>query len=471
MSARPDLPSPNVIVFFTDQQRWDTTGIHGNPAGLTPNFDRFAARGTHLAHTFTCQPVCGPARSCLQTGLYATETGVFRNAITLDPALPTLPDHFHGAGYTTGYIGKWHLGPRERIGPVAPEHRARYDYWLASNVLEYTSDAYRTTLYDGDEQPVELPGYRVDALADAAIRYLDGRDGGPRDRPFFLFLSFIEPHHQNHRDDYPAPDGYEERYAGAWVPPDLAALGGSTQQHLPGYYGMVKRLDEAFGRVLDALRSLGMADDTVVLYTSDHGNHFKTRNVEYKRSCHESAIRVPTALGGPGFEGGGRVEELTSLIDLPPTLLDAAGIEVPAAMQGRSVLPLAGAGPVDPAWPDQVFVQISESQVGRALRTKRWKYSVSAPELDGGQVPAADRYVEEFLYDLRADRYELCNLAGNPRHAEVASLLRQRLLGCIRDVEGKEPAIELAIEPAGEHRRSGQINPEPADLEDLRPPG
>ena len=238
---------PNVIVFFTDQQRWDTAGIHGNPAGLTPNFDRFAARGTHLAHTFTCQPVCGPARSCLQTGLYATETGVFRNAITLDPALPTLPDHFHGAGYATGYIGKWHLGPRERIGPVAPEHRARYDYWLASNVLEYTSDAYRTTLYDGDEQPVELPGYRVDALADAAIRYLDGRDGGPRDRPFFLFLSFIEPHHQNHRDDYPAPDGYEERYTGAWVPPDLAALGGSAQQHLPGYYGIVKRLDEAFG--------------------------------------------------------------------------------------------------------------------------------------------------------------------------------------------------------------------------------
>ena len=431
MSDRPDSPKPNVIVFFTDQQRWDTTGIHGNPAGLTPNFDRFAARGTHLAHTFTCQPVCGPARSCLQTGLYATETGVFRNAITLDPALPTLPDHFHGAGYTTGYIGKWHLGPRERIGPVPPEHRARYDYWLASNVLEYTSDAYRTTLYDGDEQPVELPGYRVDALADAAIRYLDGRDGGPRDRPFFLFLSFIEPHRQNHRDDYPAPDGYEERYTGAWVPPDLAALGGSAQQHLPGYYGMVKRLDEAFGRVLDAVRSLGMADDTVVLYTSDHGNHFKTRNGEYKRACHESAIRVPTALGGPGFDGG----------------------------------------PVDPAWPDQVFVQISESQVGRALRTKRWKYSVSAPELDGGQVPAADRYVEEFLYDLRADRYELCNLAGNPKHAEVVALLRQRLLGCIRDVEGKEPVIEPAIEPAAEHRRSGQINPEPADLEDLRPPG
>ena len=111
-------------------------------------------------------------------------------------------------------------------------------------------------------------------------------------------------------------------------------------------------------------------------------------------------------------------------------------------------------------------MQISESQVGRALRTKRWKYSVSAPGVSGGEVPAADRYVEEFLYDLRADRYELCNLAGNPKHAEVAALLRQRLLGRILEVEGKEPVIE----PAAERRRSGQIIPEPADLKELRPP-
>ena len=439
MSARP-----NVVVFFTDQQRWDTTGIHGNPSGLTPNFDRFAARGTHLAHTFTCQPVCGPARSCLQTGRYATETGVFRNAITLDPALPTLPDHFHGAGYDTAYVGKWHLAPRGCIGPVAAEHRGRYDYWLASNVLEYTSDAYRTTLYDGDERPVELPGYRVDALADAAIRYLDGRDGGPRDRPFLLFLSFIEPHHQNHRDDYPAPDGYEERYTGAWVPPDLAALGGSTQQHLPGYYGMVKRLDEAFGRVLDALCSLGMADDTVVLYTSDHGNHFKTRNSEYKRACHESSIRVPTAIGGPGFDGGGRVEELVSLIDLPPTLLDAAGLKVPEEMEGRSILPLLRGDAS--GWPEEVFFQISESQVGRGVRTRRWKYGVDAPGKDGRRDPGSSRYVEQYLYDLQADPHELRNLAGSDSHRDVAEDMKARLAR--RMVAAGEAAPEIDAAPA-----------------------
>ena len=111
--------------------------------------------------------------------------------------------------------------------------------------------------------------------------------------PFFLFLSFLEPHHQNHRDDYPAPDGYAERYAGRWTPPDLAALGGSSASHLGGYWGMVKRLDEVLGRLLDALKSLDLLDDTIVLFTTDHGCHFKTRNSEYKRSCHDASVRVP----------------------------------------------------------------------------------------------------------------------------------------------------------------------------------
>ena len=174
---------------------------------------------------------------------------------------------------------------------------------------------------------VDLPGYRVDAVTDAAIRYVDAR--AREAAPFFLFVSFIEPHFQNSRDDYPAPTGYEEAYTGAWLPPDLAALGGSTHQHLAGYYGMVRRLDEALGRLQDALRSLDLLQSTVLLYTTDHGCHFKTRNAEYKRSCHESSIRLPTAVSGPGFDGGGRVPQLTSLIDLPPTLLDAAGITPP----------------------------------------------------------------------------------------------------------------------------------------------
>ena len=254
-----------------------------------------------------------------------------------------------------------------------------------------------------DNQEVKLPGYRVDALTDAAIRYVDDHQSDP----FYLFISFLEPHHQNHLDDYPPPDGYREMYAGRWTPPDLEGLpthpsaegeypgavptGGSTQQHLAGYWGMIKRLDEAYGRLLDALKSLGLLEDTIVLFTSDHACHFRTRNKEYKRSCHESSIRTPTVLTGGPFTGGGTLGELVSLVDLPPSLLDGAGLEIPDQMSGRSMLPILGGGGrslADP-WPDDVFVQISESGIGRAVRTRRWKYAVhsdgSASRCRGGQ--------------------------------------------------------------------------------------
>jgi arylsulfatase A-like enzyme len=436
---------PNVIVFFTDQQRWDTTGVHGNPLDLTPNFDRMAARGTDVHYSFTMQPVCGPARSCLQTGMYATQTGCYRNAIALPQDMRTLAHEFRDGGYTTGYIGKWHLAPRDVAGPVEEQWRGGYEYWLGSNALEFTSDAYQTRMYDNDNNPVDLPGYRVDALTDAAIRYIDAH----QDDPFYLFISYIEPHHQNHRDDYPAPDGYAERYRSRWTPPDLLELGGSAQRHLAGYYGMVKRLDEALGRLLDALRSLDLLEDTIVLFTSDHGNHFKTRNGEYKRSCHDSSLRVPTAIQGPGFDGGGRIGELVSLIDLPPTLLDAAGLPVPETMMGRSVLPLLRGERDD--WPREVFAQISEAEVGRAIRTHRWKYHVTAPEADNRNDPDSPTYVEASLYDLYSDPYELHNIIDLESHEQVADALRTRLIE--RMVAAGENAPEITTVP---RHRAGQ---------------
>jgi len=442
--ARSRGDHPNVIVFFTDQQRWDTTGVHGNPLGLTPNFNRVAQWGTHAYYSCTCQPVCAPARAALQTGLYQTRTGCYRNGIPLPDDARTLAHYFRDGGYETGYIGKWHLGGEE---PVTEPHRGGYQYWLGSNALEMTSDSYDTNMYDNDNQPVKLPGYRVDALTDAAIRYVDRH----QEHPFYLFVSHIEPHHQNHIDDYPPPDGYRETYAGRWTPPDLAALGGSTQRHLAGYFGQVKRLDEAYGRLLDALKSLDLSDNTIVLFTSDHGSHFRTRNGEYKRSCHESSIRVPTALCGPGFDQGGRLGQLVSLIDLPPTLLDAAGLPVPDNMDGHSILPLTRGETAD--WPDDLFIQISEAQVGRAIRTHRWKYSVKAPDGEGGRQIGSDIYAEEYLYDLQADPYELMNLIGLASHAEVTRVMQERLLRRMAAAGEQAPTITPAPSRPGGQRR------------------
>ena len=458
------MSRPNVVVFFTDQQRHDTTGVHGCPLHLTPHFDSLAQEGTHLFHAFTTQPVCGPSRACLQTSTYATQNGCWRNGIALRDEHPTLARQFGSVGYRTGYIGKWHLAPTDVAGPVAPEHRGGYDYWLASNVLEFTSDAYATTVYDSQNRAQFLPGYRADALTDAAIRFVHehSQDESKGEEPFFLFLSFLEPHHQNHRDDFPSPRGQSDRFSNAWMPADLAALGGSSHAHWGGYCGMVKRLDECFGRMLDALESLGLREDTIVVWASDHACHFKTRNAEHKRSPHDSSIRVPLAIDGGPFRGGGRVQNLVTLLDLAPTLLDACDIEVPPEMQGRSVLPLLGGAQsraAREAWEDEVFVQISESQVGRALRTPRWKYAVSAHNLSGATHSKAEHYQEDALFDLHADPHELSNLIGMEGFREVSTGLRKRLLERIREVEGAAPRIDVTrIQPGG-HRRPELVAP------------
>ncbi|WP_424929730.1 sulfatase-like hydrolase/transferase [Amaricoccus tamworthensis] len=426
---------PNVLVFFTDQQRWDTVGRHGNPLNITPNFDHLSREGCFVRESFTCQPVCTPARAALQTGRYQSRTGVYRNDITLPLEEHTLGHHFREHGYSTGYIGKWHLASDN---PVPKDEQAGYDYWLASNILEFTSTAYETTVYEADGTPQNLPGYRVDALTDAAIRWMDQS----RDDPFFLFLSFLEPHHQNQTDDYPAPSGIESWLQGRnpELPEDLKTLGGTSAEHYFGYMGMISRLDAALGRIADMLRSRGMLDDTIVLFSSDHGCHFKTRNDEYKRSCHEASIRVPTFIRGPGFEPGSEPDRPVSLIDLPPTLLDAAGITPPDEMQGRSILSDGG--------PQDIFIQISESHVGRALRTGRWKYEISGEGVDGWDDSGASTYREAFLYDLETDPHELNNLVGDPGLTDVRAGLRERLLERMVEAGEDRPEV-LAAEMAG----------------------
>jgi len=363
----------NVIVFFTDQQRYDAMGVHGNPDGLTPNFDRIALEGTFNQYAFTPQPVCGPARACLQTGKYATALGNYRNSIPLPKTHKTMAHYFNRAGYDTAYIGKWHLGTTRLAVPE--EERGGYQYWLGAGALEASSRPYDTVVYDNDS-----------FTAPSSMK------------------SLMNP----------------------YTPPDLAALRGTAHQHLPGYYGMVKRLDECLGRIQDALKSLQLEEETILLFTTDHGCHFKTRNAEYKRSCHESSIRIPMAFTGGPFTGGGTLRELVSLVDIAPTLLDACKIALPGDMQGKSFLPIIRRQPCE--WRDAVFTQISEAEVGRTIRTHRWKYAVTAPEKDPVADSGSECYVESALYDLAEDPYELENLIGMPSHRALCDILKEKLL-------------------------------------------
>lgn len=419
---------PNIIVFFTDQQRWDTVGCYGGTQGLTPNLDWVAQRGVRFENAFSCQPVCTPARACLQTGRFGTETGVFRNRRPLPQSEATIAKILKNKGYETGYIGKWHLAIT-RDKPVPMELRGGYeDFWLGSDGLEHTTHPYEGVLYDTECKEVRFQNkYRVDAITDYAIDYLETRS---LEKPFFLFLSYLEPHHQNDVGKFVAPEGYAEKFKDYPVPGDLQDTEGDWRKGLADYYGMCKRLDENFGRMMEKLEALGLNDNTIVLFTTDHGCHFMTRNNEYKRSCHEASIRVPMVISGPGFEGGKVVNELVSLIDIAPTIADIGGADIPARMHGHSLKALIeGRGD---EWPEEVFVQISETEVARAIRTKRWKYCVNAPDKDGWNDFCSDVYVEEFLYDLQSDPHERNNLIGNSGYrkvcAELADILKRKML-------------------------------------------
>jgi arylsulfatase A-like enzyme len=430
---------PNIVVYFTDQQRWDTAGCYGNPMGLTPNLDAMAATGTRVENAFTCQPVCAPARASLQTGLYATAAGVWRNGINpLPQDRRTLAHYFSEAGYDTAYIGKWHLAVGAE-GPVTREFRGGYDFWRASNALEFTSHPNDGILFDNDNKPIRLHGYRVDAMTDIALDYLRR----PHQKPFLLFLSYLEPHFQNDMARFVAPDGYAERYRNGYIPPDLArdtSAQADWKQELPDYYGCCKSLDENLGRVRAELLRLGLAENTIVVFTSDHGCHFRTRNDEYKRSCHESSVRIPLVWSGPGFAGGKTLKELVSLVDVPTTLMSACGIPIPPGLHGRDMTKLLSRDGAA-GWRRDVFIQISESHVARALRTSRWKYSAQAPDADGLKDPAGQVYLDEALYDLEADPYEQVNLIGQPRYADILVQLRRRLIELIVEAGEERPVV------------------------------
>ncbi len=292
---------PNVVVFFTDQQRWDSVGVNGSPMDLTPNLDRVAKGGVRFEHAFTSQPVCGPARSTLQTGKYPTTTGVVRNNLTLKDDEQTLAHYFKRAGYQTGYIGKWHLGGTWDK-PIPLERRGGYDeYWAASDLIEVTSDAFGGRIFDAANRPVEFKKYRADFLTDLAVDFIRQK----RQNPFFLFVSYLEPHHDLHPDRYTAPEGYADRYRNNFhIPQDLAPYPGDWKSWLPDYYGIIARVDECFGRVVQELADQKLVDNTILAFTTDHGCHFRTRNAEYKRSCHDASIHIPIMIHGPGLEAG-----------------------------------------------------------------------------------------------------------------------------------------------------------------------
>lgn len=432
----------NIVFYFSDQQRWDTVNEQ-----VTPNLMQLAKEGVKFENNFTCQPVCGPARACLQTGLYATECGCYWNGIAMPQTIKPLASYFNDAGYQTAYIGKWHLASDRYPGvglhcestAVPKERMGEYQYWRAADVLEFTSHGYDGYVFDENGNKIDFKGYRADCINDFALEYLDNCD---KDKPFFMFISQLEPHHQN---DHHCYEGYKETvddYKNYPIPGDLTFLKGDYKKSYPDYMSAINRLDYNVGRLVQKLKDLGIYDDTIIIYTSDHGSHFKTRNPEYKRSCHESATHTPLIIKGGGFEGGKTETRLSSLIDLPPTLLSMAGIDIPKSYSGIDLTKQID-NPDDKR--KCVFIQISESQCGRAIRTDRYKYSVRTAGIVGYIHHSSKVYFEDFLYDLEKDPIEKNNLVKDSNYRQVREELKALLIEQMTAAGEAKPMILPAI--------------------------
>jgi arylsulfatase A-like enzyme len=435
---------PNIILYLADQFRWDFVGANRlNCSTKTPNLDAMAERGTLFTHAVTNQPVCSPSRSVMLTGRYATETGVWHNSLPINPSLPTLAGELRNAGYTANLLGKWHLAPPADAGGgpgyVKPEFRSGFlDMWEGANEFEFTTHPYEGTIYDRDGKAITFKDeFRVDFVTDRAEKFLRQ----PHDKPFLLYISQLEPHFQNDAKRFIAPKGVAERFQDSFVPPDLRPFPGNWQSQLPDYYGCCESIDISVGRVRKILEEEHLADNTIFLFISDHGCQFMTRNEEYKRSPHNSSIRIPLVIEGPGFNGSQRMDEIVGNLHITPTLLEAAGVAVPSSMKGKSLLPLLTDKKARDQWPNTELIQISEAMVGRAIRTADWVYCVADPDANLRTDKWSTRYHEYLFYDERGDPNELVNLAGRKEYRKQADALGDQLKKLIVAAGEPEPEI------------------------------
>lgn len=452
------MKRPNIVMFFSDQQRADTVGLYGQKLDITPNLDKLGNEGIVFENAFTAQPVCGPCRALFQSGKYPTETGCFTNQKALPKNIKTLANYFTEAGYDLGYVGKWHLasdGEMEKTpvvdyqhSPIPLESRGGYNgFWRVSDILEFTSHGYGGYVFDENMNKIEFTNYRCDAITDFGIEYLDTV---PTDKPFFLTISHIESHHQNDHNHYEGPNGSKEKFKNCEIPKDLTSIeGGDYATEYPDYLGQVESLDENLGRVIKKLKDKGLYENTVVIYLSDHGSHFRTRNRDenlcgyddYKRTGHDAALKVPLVIGGGAIKEKLRVKDLVSTAGIPKTLLAIAGVDVGDDMVGENLLDVANGKLLDRK--NEVFAQISESRVGRVLRTERYLLGVVAKGLYGGTYPNSDKYTVDYFYDMSNDAYQLNDVKDKSEYRETIRTLCDELERIIEKEEHISSKVEF----------------------------
>ena len=433
---------PNIIYLMTDDQRADSLGCMGNPFVHTPHVDRLAREGVVFDRAFTTTAICMTSRACVFTGQYAARHGIwdFKTQFTDEQFRDTYLGRLKAAGYRTGFIGKWGVGhPRS-----------------ADGVLDFNRGFPGQSAYFEGDVKLKKGRHLTARLGDDAMDFLDGVKGG---QPFHLSISFKAPHCQDsrdtHSDQFPSDKAYSGLYQDILIPPPAT---GSSQYHdrmpdflknsmnrdrwavrfrsparyqqsVKDYYRLITGVDAVVGRIREKLAAIGEADNTVIIYTSDHGFFLGEYGFAGKWTPHDVSIRVPLVIFDPRLnksQRGTRRDEMALLIDMAPTMLDFAGIEAPAAMQGASLRPVVdGDAPKD--WRTSFFYEhwfTANGQIvpSEGLRNQRWKYGrYLVPE----EVEAGTARWEE-LFDLRTDPGETMNLADQAQFADTLERMRRQ---------------------------------------------
>ncbi|WP_165969610.1 sulfatase-like hydrolase/transferase [Nonomuraea terrae] len=393
------MTPPNVVVLLADQWRGQDQGWIGGPSRVrTPNLDRLAAGGAAIAGGRASSPVCGPSRASLLTGRLPHEHGVVANDLPLSPRLETLATALSGAGYRTGWIGKWHLAGLPRDKWVPPAARPGIDHYAGVDCSHEHVDGH---YYTGPESRIGFTGYEPEVQTDLAVEFLAEQDG-----PFFLTVSYNPPH--DPYDSVPAPlrAGYPiERMT---VPPNTPDT--PEQRELQRlYWSAITAVDAQIGRVAAELERLGLRRNTIIVVTSDHGDLLGAHGLRAKQSPYAEAVRVPMVINGPGVPAC-RPAGLLGLVDLAPTLLGLLGLP-PIGTYGRDLSDrLRAGGPLRGELLTGNWVSFDN---GYDQGIGEWR-GLGAEDLTYARTADGRPWL---LFDDRADPWQLDNLVADPAAA------------------------------------------------------
>jgi len=434
--AAPPKQRPNVLFLLSDDQRPDTIAALGNPHINTPNLDSLVRRGTTFTQAVCANPICTPSRGEILTGCSGFRSGVVDFGGKLVPQLVLWPSAMQAAGYATTYVGKWHNDgrPIQRgfDGTVGLYRGGGGKFWKDQTDWKGSPiTGYRGWIFQDDagtlfpERGVGLTPNISGLFADAAIEVIQRKS----DKPWFLQVCFTAPH-----DPLIMPPGFESMYSADQIPLppnflpqhpfDHGNFKGRDETLLPFprtpemvrdvlrmYYAVISHMDQQIGRILTALEESGQADNTIVIFSSDHGLGVGSHGIRGKQNMYEHTAGVPMIFAGPGVPRGARRDAQVYLRELYPTTCDLVGIEIPKTVQGVSFAPVIR-GQTE-AIHESVFCYFRDLQ--RMIRTNRWKL-IHYPKVDQWQ-----------MFDRRADPHELHNLVADDTKKDELSALRRQL--------------------------------------------